>query len=125
MNNSTPNAGSSSSLSDELQKLAALRAQGVLSAEEFQEAKKRLIGEVPPSLWPNVKAAAALPAAELDSSVLPEEEPLPPPRTLSSEDIEEDPPREVWRNPVQHLSPNKPPPKNRPFWPLFLLVCLS
>lgn len=33
------------SLSDELQKLAQLHAQGVLSADEFQAAKNRLIGQ--------------------------------------------------------------------------------
>ncbi|HEY7001947.1 MAG TPA: DUF4352 domain-containing protein [Candidatus Udaeobacter sp.] len=43
-------------LSDELQKLAALHAQGVLSAEEFQVAKKRVIAQVPAPLPPNVKA---------------------------------------------------------------------
>lgn len=35
---------STTSLSDELQKLAKLREQGILSDEEFQSAKKRLIG---------------------------------------------------------------------------------
>jgi Domain of unknown function (DUF4429)/Short C-terminal domain len=33
------------SLSDEIQKLADLKAKGVLSAEEFQAAKNRLIGQ--------------------------------------------------------------------------------
>jgi hypothetical protein len=40
-----PQSGpSSASLSDELQKLAQLHAQGILSADEFQAAKNRLIG---------------------------------------------------------------------------------
>jgi hypothetical protein len=34
---------SNSSLSDELSKLADLKSQGILSDEEFQAAKKRLI----------------------------------------------------------------------------------
>jgi Short C-terminal domain/Domain of unknown function (DUF4429) len=37
-------AAQSSSISDELQKLAKLKEQGVLTQEEFQAAKKRLIG---------------------------------------------------------------------------------
>ncbi|MCK4641210.1 MAG: SHOCT domain-containing protein [Candidatus Marinimicrobia bacterium] len=41
----TPQATSSSlNLSDELQQLAKLKEQGILSDEEFQAAKKRLIG---------------------------------------------------------------------------------
>ncbi len=36
-------AGSSSSVADEVSKLAALRAQGVLSEEEFQAQKARLL----------------------------------------------------------------------------------
>jgi hypothetical protein len=41
----TPQANSQTvSLSDELQKLAGLKEQGILSDEEFQAAKKRLIG---------------------------------------------------------------------------------
>ncbi len=41
----TPQVSSpSTNLSDELQKLAGLKEQGILSDEEFQAAKKRLIG---------------------------------------------------------------------------------
>jgi len=39
-----PKSSSVPSLGDELAKIAALKAQGVLSDEEFQAAKKRLIG---------------------------------------------------------------------------------
>lgn len=39
----TPKSVASSSLSDELSKLADLKSQGILSDEEFQAAKKRLI----------------------------------------------------------------------------------
>ena len=40
---SAPPQGGGESLSEEIQKLAQLHQQGILSAEEFAEAKKRLI----------------------------------------------------------------------------------
>ena len=43
-NDSGPQQRESSSIADELQKLARLKEQGILSDEEFQAAKKRLIG---------------------------------------------------------------------------------
>ena len=42
--NSNPQQRESSSIADQLQKLAKLKEQGILSDEEFQAAKKRLIG---------------------------------------------------------------------------------
>jgi hypothetical protein len=39
-----PRSSALPNLSDELQKLAALKSQGVLSDSEFQAAKKRLLG---------------------------------------------------------------------------------
>lgn len=45
LNLRTPHASASTTnISDELQKLAKLRDQGILTEEEFQAAKKRLIG---------------------------------------------------------------------------------
>jgi hypothetical protein len=41
---SSPPPQSESSLSSELEKLASLRASGVLTDEEFQRAKHRLLG---------------------------------------------------------------------------------
>ena len=42
----TSRPSTSTSLSDELQKLAALTAQGILSDSEFNAAKKRLLGQI-------------------------------------------------------------------------------
>jgi hypothetical protein len=47
-----PKAAPSASLSDEISKLAALKAQGLLSDEEFQSAKARLIHGASPQAQP-------------------------------------------------------------------------
>jgi len=53
----TSRPSTSTSLSDELQKLAALRAQGILSDSEFNAAKKRLLGDVESGQVPTLMAS--------------------------------------------------------------------